>query len=702
MPPVCLNGKTIYKVEVGPKAGGKPCMFCASCGTDNAEDQKLCIRCGSLLGPICPWCGSCNRAGEAFCHGCRARLPELPAAGYDAESPEPESFVAGRYQVIGRLRASGAKRVYLADDNRLGRKVSVAAISTFGLGDQAREQIMQVARSAARVAGHPHITGVYEAGEENGLVYVLSEHLAAGSLADLLSISKNHRLPIAEVLRIGTQICDALEYAHSLGVVHGDLTPASVMIAPEGSVKVGDFGLGFPLTINLSRMAGEGVPADTAAYVAPEQMLGGPPEPRGDLYSLGVILYEMMAGSLPSAWGDSDAPIAERLRSKPLRFERGDAPGALLSLVRRMLHKRPEKRPPNAASVGAAMRSMAAGLRPGSAVTESAPPPIGGVSLELSGAAASIGADAWAALNVVSYVAPLSSAIAAVAILAVLSVGSMRVAYKWFGQFDSVTARRVQWPQLTGVGADQPHAQQLASADHEPVGDDRAPSNLAPASSAAAASQTAPQPENRDRIGTADSGQTGKPYPELFDLARDGDPAAETALGNIYLRGQDASRSYAQALRWFEKGAAAGNPQAQVGLGYMYATGKGVAQDYKLAAKWFLMAGSKGDPGAEYNLAVMYDQGQGLSVNRTEALKWLRRAAAQDDARAQYELGRKYMEGQERRPGLFPRAAMAAESRRAGQRSGRECAGLSLREIQPWDPQLFAGREMVSQGRRAG
>ena len=653
MPPLCVSRKTIYKLVVDSGAEGKLCMFCASCGKDSVEEQKLCTGCGSPFGPACPWCGSSNLAGATICRGCRTELPEPdPTAGYEAQPPQPESFAAGRYQVVAFEHASGAKRVYLADDSRLDRKVSVSVISTRGLCDDARAQVMQVARAAARLAGHPHIAGVYEAGEENGLVYVLSEYLAGGSLADLLSRAKNHRLPVADVLRIGAEICDALEYAHSLGVVHADLACASVRIAPEGSVKLADFGLGLPLTIDLSELAGEGIAIDTPAYVAPEQLLGWPPEPRSDLYSLGAILHEMLAGDLPFVWGDSEDQIPQ-LAGKPRRLERSDIPGTLQSLVHRLLQIRPERRPPNAAAVGAELRSIAAAPGP-RAIVEPAPLRSPSLSLDMSGGGAALmSANPWAALNVVSYAAPLSSAIAAVAMLAVLSVGSMRIAYKWFGQFDSLAAPRAEWPQLAQLKksemdrAAKPAAMGIASARAEPKSL-AAPATAQPnhdmASLAALTSAAAPAAGSHAYPTGADSG--GGAFQELFDLAGEGNPGAQAALGNMYLRGEDASRNYAEAARWFEKGAIAGNSQAQVGLGYMYAIGKGVTQDYKQAAKWFLMAGVRGDPDAEYNLAVMYDQGQGVSADRAEALKWLRRSAAQDDVRAQYELGRRYMEGQ--------------------------------------------------------
>ncbi len=651
MPPLCVSRKTIYNVVVASGAGGQFSMFCASCGKVSVEEQKLCIGCGSVLGPACPWCGSSNPCGATFCCGCRAQLSEPgSAAGYAAQLPEPESFAAGRYQVTAFDHASGAKRVYLANDSRLGRKVSISVISTRGLSDDARAQVMQVARAAARLAGHPHIAGVYEAGEEDGLVYVLSEYLAGGSLDDLVSRVKNHRLPIADVLRIGTEICEALEYAHSLGVVHGDLACASVRIAPEGSVKLTDFGLGLPLTINLSELAGESIAVETPAYVAPEQLLGRPPEPRSDLYSLGVILHQMLAGDLPFVWGDSADRIARRVAPKPLQLDRHDIPEALQSLVRSLLQKRPERRPPSAASVGGELRWIAATPRPGpiSIVLEAAPLDSHDVSLDMSaGGAALRSANPWAALNVVSYAAPLSSAIAAVAMLAVLSVGSMRVAYKWFGQFNSMAAPRAEWPQLATERAARSIAIASAPAEPKPLA---APAAAQPnhemASIAALTSPAAPAAENRAHSASADSGGGAEAFQELFDLAREGNPDAQAALGNMYLRGEDASRNYAEAVRWFEQGAAAGNTQAQVGLGYMYAIGKGVTQDYKQAVKWFRMASASGDPDAEYNLAVMYDQGQGVSADRAEALKWLRRSAAQDDVSAQYELGRKYMEGQ--------------------------------------------------------
>jgi TPR repeat protein/regulator of protease activity HflC (stomatin/prohibitin superfamily) len=135
-------------------------------------------------------------------------------------------------------------------------------------------------------------------------------------------------------------------------------------------------------------------------------------------------------------------------------------------------------------------------------------------------------------------------------------------------------------------------------------------------------------------------------FQEVFEIAREGNPGAEAALGNMYLRGEGIAVNYAQAMHWFQQGASHGDPKAQSGLGYMYAAGEGVPKNYGVALRWFIAAAAQADPDAEYNLAMMYDQGQGAARDQAQALKWLRRAAAQEDDRAQYQLGSRYLMGQ--------------------------------------------------------
>jgi uncharacterized protein len=611
-------------------------MRCASCGKPSVEGQRLCTGCGALIRAACPWCGAANRTGERVCRGCKAVLLELDPSNRAPEFFQPDSFSAGRYQVVRLLRADGAKRVYLADDQELDRQVLVSMVVAAGLDAAVHTEIMRRVRAAARLSGHPRIAAVLEAGQENGRTYVVSEYSARGSLEDALARLARHRLPPAKVVRIGIEVCAALSYAHSAGVVHGDLSCASVILAHAGAAKVSGFGFGVPLAIELAGLTGEDLAIGTAGHVAPEVIRGGA-EPRSDLYSLGVMLCELLGVRPPLATppnGKSHPRPAAANELRPL--DHHEVPAALRDLILSLLCEEPERRPASAAAVAKELRLIASASGVRSPVTEW-PPEILAASIELSsGGAALHSLNAWTALGLMSYTAPLSSAIIVVAMLALVSAGTMRVAMKWSGQLDSSAPSTIQWPQSEAPAA-IPQTREVAGSR---AGQDRiADAARSGAAQPARAPASAPP---RDTNLAADQ----PPYQELFELAREGSAGAATALGNIYLRGQGTPRNYAAALHWFHEGASRDDVQAQVSLAYMYALGQGVTQDYAQALQWFTKAAARGDSDAQYDLAMMYEQGQGGPADQTESLKWLRRSAAQDDPRAEYQLGMKYLTGE--------------------------------------------------------
>src|SRR5688500_2752723 len=248
---------------------------------------------------ICPNCGNENRPGASFCDSCGFNLEA--AAAEASPAPEAEARVepaaapiAGRYALGEFLGRGGRKEVFAATDEREGRRVAVAIFDTEGVAEAALARARREMQAMERLGEHPHVVPVWDTGEEDGRPFIVSPYLAGGDVQRLLVASEGGRLPVGQAITIAIDICRALEHAHGCGIVHRDLKPANVWLGDDGAARLGDFGLA---TTGAAR--GAGVLVGTVAYLPPEQALGRPVGPRSDLYSLGAMLYEMVAGRPP-------------------------------------------------------------------------------------------------------------------------------------------------------------------------------------------------------------------------------------------------------------------------------------------------------------------------------------------------------------------------------------------------------------------
>lgn len=252
-----------------------------------------------------------------------------------------------RYKLEAELGRGGMGTVYRAHDETLKRDVAIKMLSELGLGTEGRDRLLNEAQAIAQLS-HPNIVSVFDAGEQDGTPYIVMEVIEGASLHD--------RPPkdMAGIARVAAQVCAALEHAHSQGVVHRDLKPENVLIAEDGTAKLMDFGIARSVA---SRMTTEGEIVGTVFYLAPEIALGKEFDGRADLYSLGVMLYELATGELPFAQGDPLAVISQHIHASvvPPRARNEQVPPRLDNLILQLLEKSPEHRPASAAEVQQAL-----------------------------------------------------------------------------------------------------------------------------------------------------------------------------------------------------------------------------------------------------------------------------------------------------------------------------------------------------------
>jgi beta-lactam-binding protein with PASTA domain len=217
-----------------------------------------------------------------------------------------------RYRIERRLGTGGMADVFLARDESLGRRVAIKILAERYAQDDAFLERFRREATAAAGLSHPNIVSVYDRGQASGTSYIAMEYLNGPTLKD--EITSRAPLPEAEVVNWAVQALDALEFAHRQGVVHRDIKPHNMVLTDEGRLKVTDFGIA--RAANVQQMTEVGSIVGTAQYLSPEQARGLDVGPQSDLYSMGIVLYEMLTGELPFT-GDSAVEIAMKQVSDP-------------------------------------------------------------------------------------------------------------------------------------------------------------------------------------------------------------------------------------------------------------------------------------------------------------------------------------------------------------------------------------------------
>src|SRR5919109_1868174 len=252
------------------------------------------------------------------------------------------TLIGHRFRLEERIGSGGMSSVYRALDETLQRQVAIKLMNREIATDS--DQLERFRREARAVAqlNHPHVVTVIDAGEDEGAPYIVFEYVEGETLKD--RIRRNGRLPVAEAVAYAIEIARALECAHSHRLVHRDVKPQNVLIDPDGRAKVTDFGIA--RSLEAQGLTDTGRVLGTTDYVSPEQAMGEDVDERSDVYSLGVVLYEMLTGDVPFQ-AETQVGVAMKHVNEPLpdvQRRRPEISAALAAVVERATAKETQKR----------------------------------------------------------------------------------------------------------------------------------------------------------------------------------------------------------------------------------------------------------------------------------------------------------------------------------------------------------------------
>jgi serine/threonine-protein kinase len=294
-----------------------------------------------------------------------------------------DEVLDGRYKLVRKLGTGGMANVYLAEDQELGRRVAIKLLDDRHAQDeQFVERFRREAKNAAGLS-HPNIVSIYDRGEAEGTYYIAMEYLEGRTLKELLV--KRGPTPLAVATDYTRQILAAIGFAHRNGIVHRDIKPHNVVVNPDGRLKVTDFGIA---RSGASQMTEAGSIIGTAQYLSPEQARGAPVDARSDIYSVGIVLYEMLTGTVPFT-GDTPLEIAMKHLSavpEPPSAKRPDVTPELDQIALRALAKNPQDRYQSAEEMEADLARAARGQAVSPETEEAATQVLRGMSTVIANA----------------------------------------------------------------------------------------------------------------------------------------------------------------------------------------------------------------------------------------------------------------------------------------------------------------------------
>jgi serine/threonine protein kinase len=319
-------------------------MKCPKCSLDNPEGSRFCAECGASL--------QTSRGQEASfqTETLRTPLKEL-ATG---------ATFAGRYQVIEELGKGGMGKVYKVFDTKIKEKVALKLIKPEIASDYEVIERFSSELRLARKIRHKNVCGMFDLGEAEGAHFITMEYVSGEDLKTMIRMTGT--IAIGAVLSIGKQVCAGLAEAHNLGVVHRDLKPQNIMIDRGGNVKIMDFGIA--RSLREKGITAASMMIGTPEYMSPEQAEAKEVDQRSDIYSLGIILYEMAAGRVPFE-GETPLSIAMKHKAEtpkdPKQFN-PNIPGDLSAVIMKCLEKDKARRYQNAAEVGSELEKIEKGI----------------------------------------------------------------------------------------------------------------------------------------------------------------------------------------------------------------------------------------------------------------------------------------------------------------------------------------------------
>jgi serine/threonine protein kinase/Flp pilus assembly protein TadD len=314
---------------------------CAKCHCENPDDTLFCGKCGTQF-----------------------PSPEKVEVTETLETPKEElirgTTLANRYEIIEELGKGGMGRVYRVEDTKLNQEVAIKLIKPEIAKDKKTIERFRNELKTARMIAHKNVCRMFDLGESEGAHFITMEYVRGEDLKSMIRMSG--QLGTGTAINIAKQVCDGLAEAHRLGVVHRDLKPQNIMIDKEGIARIMDFGIA--RSLESKGITGAGVVIGTPEYMSPEQVEGKETDQRSDIYSLGVILYEMVTGSVPFE-GDSPFMIGVKHKSEMPRDPKEintQIPEDLSSVIMRCLIKDKEKRYQSAGEVRSELSNIEKGI----------------------------------------------------------------------------------------------------------------------------------------------------------------------------------------------------------------------------------------------------------------------------------------------------------------------------------------------------
>ena len=262
-----------------------------------------------------------------------------------ASSLVPNTLIGARYRLEKRIGQGGMAEVWLANDISLSRKVAVKMMKAQHNNDPIVVERFRREAQAVGNLSHPNIVTVYDVVENDGQQAVIMEYVEGMTLREVLD--QKTRLSPSLTIHIGMAIASALDAAHASGIVHRDIKPGNILLTQTGRVMLADFGIAKAVNATEADLTNQNIMMGTAKYLSPEQVRGKPLDGRADIYSLGLVLYECLAGRVPFI-GESDVETAlARVQREPTNLlkKRPNLPPPLTNFIHLMLQRDPERRP---------------------------------------------------------------------------------------------------------------------------------------------------------------------------------------------------------------------------------------------------------------------------------------------------------------------------------------------------------------------